>query len=58
MQHSPSWEANQFAASQEIPNILCNLKVHYRIHKFPPPVSILSQLDPVHTPNSCPVSIP
>ena len=39
---SPSWAANWFAASQEIPRISRNPKVHYRTHKRPPPVSILS----------------
>jgi hypothetical protein len=52
VEQSPSWEANQFAASQEIPSILWNPKVAYCVHKCQPPVPILSQLDLVHTPTS------
>ena len=48
MVQSPSWEANWFAASQEIPCISRNQKVHYRTHKRPPPVCILGQPNPVH----------
>ena len=52
MVQSPSWEANWFAASQEIPRISRNTKVHYSTHKRPPPVSILGQPHPVHIPTS------
>ena len=52
MEQSLFREANWFAASQEIPCILWDPKVHYRIHKCSPPVPILSQLYTIHTPTS------
>jgi len=52
MVQSPSWAANCFAASQEIPRISRNPKVHYRTHKRPPPVPVLGQPNPVHIPTS------
>ena len=52
MEQSPSWEANRFSATQEIPHTVWNSKDHYCIHKCLPPVPVLSQLDPVHTPTS------
>ena len=52
MVQSPSWQVNWFAASQEIPRISRNPKVHHRTHKRPPPVSILGQPNPVHIPTS------
>ena len=48
----PSWESNWFAASQEIPRISLNPKVHYRTHKRPPSVSILGQPNTFHIPTS------
>ena len=52
MVQSPSWAANWFAASQEIPRISPNPKVYHRTHKPPPLVSILGQPNPVHIPTS------
>jgi hypothetical protein len=50
-EQNPSWKANRFSASQEIPRILWNPKVHYLIHKCRPPVPTQNQIDPVHTPH-------
>lgn len=50
MELSPSLEANISLARQVLPYMLRNREVHYRIHKSPPPVSILSHVNTVHVP--------
>jgi len=55
MVHSPSAEANDCSALEEILCLLWNLKVYYHVHSSPPMISVLSQMNSVYT--SYPISL-
>jgi hypothetical protein len=49
MELSPSWEATNCTAIQELTSILLNPKVLYCAHKIPPNGAVLNQINPIHT---------
>jgi hypothetical protein len=48
MEQNPHWEADSRLGNKEVPHLLWNPKVHYRVHKSQLLESILSQMNPIH----------
>ena len=55
LEQNPSWDANRFAANQEIPRISWKPNVHYRIQTRPPAGPCPEPDNPVHTSPSPPL---
>ena len=51
MDQGSCWQANNYSASQNITHNLRYQKCHFRVYKVPPPVPVLSQIDPLHAPH-------
>jgi len=49
VEHNLSWEANSHSVYQKIPPLSWNTKVHCSVHKSPPLVPVLSQMNPFHS---------
>jgi hypothetical protein len=49
MEQITFWETDSRLANWEIPLRLCNVKFYCRVHKNPPLVPILSQMNPIRT---------
>jgi hypothetical protein len=51
--YRPCWNAKSHSVNREIPCLLCNRRVHDRVHNSLPIVCILSQTNPVEFLTSC-----
>jgi hypothetical protein len=55
MKQISTWEANSHSSSQDIPRLLRNPNVHYRVHESMPLINVVNQC--IRSINSHPVSL-